>query len=75
MAFDEQGQADNYERRIQICERSYNKGKISTRIYFLIQIQDRFCQQIRGYFFFRGNNKVREANSIIFISRYGSWEL
>ena len=23
MAFDEQGQADNYERRIQICERSY----------------------------------------------------
>ena len=24
MAFDEKGQADNYERRIQICERSYN---------------------------------------------------
>ena len=24
MAFDEMGQADNYERRIQICERSYN---------------------------------------------------
>ena len=24
MAFDENGQADNYERRIQICERSYN---------------------------------------------------
>jgi len=24
MAFDEDGQADNYERRIQICERSYN---------------------------------------------------
>ncbi|PNQ73923.1 methionine synthase [Hanstruepera neustonica] len=24
MAFDEQGQADNYERRIEICERSYN---------------------------------------------------
>ncbi len=24
MAFDEQGQADSYERRIQICERSYN---------------------------------------------------
>jgi 5-methyltetrahydrofolate--homocysteine methyltransferase len=23
MAFDEQGQADNYERRIEICERSY----------------------------------------------------
>ncbi len=24
MAFDEQGQADSYERRIEICERSYN---------------------------------------------------
>ncbi|WP_205504201.1 methionine synthase [Rufibacter psychrotolerans] len=24
MAFDEEGQADNYERRIQICERAYN---------------------------------------------------
>ncbi|MFM1913679.1 MAG: Methionine synthase, partial [Bacteroidota bacterium] len=24
MAFDEQGQADNYERRIEICERAYN---------------------------------------------------
>ncbi|MDJ1471969.1 methionine synthase [Xanthocytophaga flava] len=24
MAFDEQGQADSYERRIQICERAYN---------------------------------------------------
>ncbi len=24
MAFDEKGQADNYERRIEICERSYN---------------------------------------------------
>lgn len=24
MAFDEQGQADNYERRIEICKRSYN---------------------------------------------------
>src|SRR5690606_6842989 len=24
MAFDEDGQADNYERRIEICERSYN---------------------------------------------------
>ncbi|AMM50388.1 methionine synthase [Rufibacter sp. DG15C] len=24
MAFDEQGQADNYERRIQICQRAYN---------------------------------------------------
>jgi len=24
MVFDENGQADNYERRIQICERSYN---------------------------------------------------
>ncbi|NNC69899.1 MAG: methionine synthase, partial [Flavobacteriaceae bacterium] len=24
MAFDEEGQADNYERRIEICERSYN---------------------------------------------------
>ena len=24
MAFDEVGQADNYERRIEICERSYN---------------------------------------------------
>jgi len=24
MAFDEQGQADNYQRRIEICERSYN---------------------------------------------------
>ena len=24
MAFDENGQADNYERRIEICERSYN---------------------------------------------------
>jgi 5-methyltetrahydrofolate--homocysteine methyltransferase len=29
MAFDEQGQADNYERRIQICERSY---KILTEV-------------------------------------------
>ena len=24
MAFDEDGQADNYERRIQICKRSYD---------------------------------------------------
>jgi 5-methyltetrahydrofolate--homocysteine methyltransferase len=24
MAFDEQGQADNYERRIQICQRAYD---------------------------------------------------
>ena len=24
MAFDEKGQADSYERRIEICERSYN---------------------------------------------------
>lgn len=29
MAFDEQGQADTYERRIEICERSYN---ILTRV-------------------------------------------
>ena len=24
MAFDENGQADNYERRIEICQRAYN---------------------------------------------------
>ena len=24
MAFDEQGQADNFERRVEICNRSYN---------------------------------------------------
>jgi 5-methyltetrahydrofolate--homocysteine methyltransferase len=36
MAFDEQGQADSYERRTEICERSY---KILTeKVHFLLPI-------------------------------------
>jgi 5-methyltetrahydrofolate--homocysteine methyltransferase len=38
MAFDEAGQADNYDRRIEICQRSYdilvNKVGFLTRYYF-----------------------------------------
>jgi cobalamin-dependent methionine synthase I len=38
MAFDEVGQADNYDRRVEICQRSYdilvNKVVSSTGYYF-----------------------------------------
>jgi cobalamin-dependent methionine synthase I len=42
MAFDENGQADTYERRIEICKRSYDilvmKFIFLPKISFLIQI-------------------------------------
>ena len=49
MAFDEEGQADTYERRIEICKRSYdilvNKVSFLLKILFSIQIFFQWLQE------------------------------
>ena len=66
MAFDEEGQATTYERKIAVAERAY---KLLTGIGFPAQdiIFDVNILSSNLSFSFRGNNKVREAMHSVFL--------